>query len=232
MTEKTDPESPLAQARSAAASSDFAGKPHKKPRFALFVATAAGLGLLRKAPGTFGSLAGLILALLPCWVFEGMVEVVPLARGSNGTFYFVVSARHGDPFLWMQIGLAISLAVIGVWSANRAAEYWQQKDPPRVVIDEVSGQHLALLIGCGLPIWRRAAAQFAGKGLGLITLHSVLNWKYLLLGFILFRVFDIWKPSPARQAESLRGGWGIMSDDWIAGIYAGLGIWLARALGF
>ena len=58
-----------------------------------------------------------------------------------------------------------------------------------------------------------------------------LNWKYLLLGFILFRVFDIWKPFPARQAESLPGGWGIMADDWIAGIYAALGLWIARALG-
>ena len=67
--------------------------------------------------------------------------------------------------------------------------------------------------------------------LGLITLHSALNWKYLLLGFILFRVFDIWKPFPARQAESLPGGWGIMADDWIAGIYAAIGLWLARAAG-
>ncbi len=66
---------------------------------------------------------------------------------------------------------------------------------------------------------------------GLITMHSVLSWKYLLLGFILFRLFDIWKPFPARQAESLPGGWGIMTDDWIAGIYAAIGLWIARAAG-
>jgi len=58
-----------------------------------------------------------------------------------------------------------------------------------------------------------------------------LNWKYLLLGFILFRVFDIWKPFPVRQAESLPGGWGIMADDWVAGVYAAIGLWLARAAG-
>ncbi len=58
-----------------------------------------------------------------------------------------------------------------------------------------------------------------------------VNWKYLLLGLILFRVFDIWKPFPARQAESLPGGLGIMADDWIAGIYAALGLWIARAIG-
>jgi phosphatidylglycerophosphatase A len=53
----------------------------------------------------------------------------------------------------------------------------------------------------------------------------------LLVGFILFRLFDIWKPFPARQAESLPGGWGIMGDDWVAGIYAAIGLWLARAAG-
>jgi phosphatidylglycerophosphatase A len=58
-----------------------------------------------------------------------------------------------------------------------------------------------------------------------------LNWKYLLLGFILFRSFDIWKPFPVRQAESLPGGWGIMADDWLAAIYAAAGLWVARALG-
>jgi phosphatidylglycerophosphatase A len=67
--------------------------------------------------------------------------------------------------------------------------------------------------------------------LGLITFRSVLNWKYLVLGFILFRVFDIWKPFPARQAESLPGGWGIKADDRIAGVYAAIGLWLARAAG-
>ena len=75
----------------------------------------------------------------------------------------------------------------------------RRKDPQFVVIDEVSGQILA---------YRVAIAP--------------LNWKYLLLGFILFRVFDIWKPFPARQAESLPGGWGIMADDWVAGFYAAM----------
>ena len=58
-----------------------------------------------------------------------------------------------------------------------------------------------------------------------------LNWKYLLAGFILFRVFDIWKPFPARLAESLPGGLGIMADDWVAGVYAAVALALARQLG-
>ncbi|MGH9708027.1 MAG: phosphatidylglycerophosphatase A [Candidatus Acidiferrales bacterium] len=49
---------------------------------------------------------------------------------------------------------------------------------------------------------------------------------------MLFRVFDIWKPFPVRQAESLPGGWGIMADDWLAGIYAALILWGVHAIGF
>ena len=234
MTEKTDPAPSVVEAPSAAAlSSSAAAKPRKKPRFALFVATAAGLGYLPKAPGTFGSLAGLILAVLPYWVFYVVLILVLSTKRGNDSFFFVVSERHWDPFLWTQILLAISVAAIGVWSADRAAKFWRQDDPQRVVIDEVSGQHLALLIGCGVPIWWRSAPEFPWDALplGLVTVRAVLNWKYLLLGFILFRVFDIWKPFPARQAESLPGGWGIMTDDWVAGIYAGLGLWVARAFG-
>src|SRR5258708_13435083 len=57
---------------------------------------------------------------------------------------------------------------------------------------------------------------------GLFFALSLVNWKYLLLGFILFRVFDIWKPLPIRRLEKLPGGWGIMADDWMAGIYAAI----------
>jgi len=203
----------------------------RKPRLALFIATACGLGYIPVAPGTFGSLAGLALALLPWWSFLTISAAIIAAHGDT-SFFVSVSGRHADPFLWAQITLAVLAAAIGVWSANRAAHYWQQGDPQRVVIDEVSGQHLTLLLGCGVPIWWKSF-QFPPEGemLGLISIRSALNWKYLLLGFILFRVFDIWKPFPARQAESLPGGWGIMADDWIAGIYAAIGLWLARAAG-
>jgi phosphatidylglycerophosphatase A len=51
---------------------------------------------------------------------------------------------------------------------------------------------------------------------------TLLNWKYLLLGFLLFRLFDIWKPFPVRRLEKLPRGWGIMADDWMAGIYAAI----------
>jgi len=84
---------------------------------------------------------------------------------------------------------------------SRIARYAQVRDPQWIVINEVSGQ--------------------------LITYHLFflvmpLYWKTYLLGFILFRAFDIWKPFPARQLEQLSGGWGIMADDWMAGIYAAI----------
>jgi len=104
--------------------------------------------------------------------------------------------------------IALALAIFGVAAASGVAKFTGKTDPQIVVIDEVSGQFFAYLLAL-----------------------APLNWKYLLLGFILFRGFDVWKPFPARQAEALPGGWGIMADDWVAGIYAALGIWIARGMG-
>jgi len=205
----------------------------RKPRFALFIATACGLGYIPVAPGTWGSLAGLALALMPLWAFL-LFSFAYLAaqHGDAGYFVWFTFTSHLDPVFWMQIAVSVMIAGLGVWSATCAAAFWQQKDPQRVVVDEVSGQHLTLLLGCCVPVWWKTSQTVSSNYLvGAVSLESVLNWKYLLLGFILFRVFDIWKPFPARQAESLPGGWGIMADDWVAGVYAAIGLWLARAAG-
>jgi phosphatidylglycerophosphatase A len=198
--------------------------PKRKPLFALLIATACGLGYIPVAPGTFGSLAGVALALSAYQVLAAMgldIFQIIIVRGTQIDFLLII-----------QCVIAVFVAALGLWSAGRAGRYWQQKDPQRVVIDEVSGQHLALVLGSALPVWWRAPNSWAPPASGFITYQSPLGWKYMLLGFILFRAFDIWKPFPARQAESLPGGLGIMADDWIAAIYAALGIWLARALGW
>ncbi len=158
-----------------------------KPRLALAIATALGLGYLPKAPGTWGSLAGILIYALTLHYF-------PLPAASRT--------------LAVTAAVAVALGAGGVWAADRAANFAQRKDPQFVVIDEVSGQHLTYALAL-----------------------APLNWQYLLMGFILFRAFDIWKPFPARQAESLPGGLGIMADDWAAGLYAALGLWFARRLG-
>jgi phosphatidylglycerophosphatase A len=216
--------SPGAEIRSSDALTPPATVATRKPRFALFVATACALGYLPKAPGTYGSLAGLVLAILP-FAFNLITDL-----HINAISGLVI--RYGDPVIFLYCLFTIAIAAIGVWSANRAARFWAIKDPQRVVIDEVSGQYLTYFLGLApvlLPKVTTHNPDFVGYG--FLFVQKLLNWKYLLLGFILFRLFDIWKPFPARQAESLPGGWGIMADDWVAGIYAAIGLWIARAAG-
>src|SRR5690242_11892157 len=93
-----------------------------------------------------------------------------------GTVLLLQSAGFGRPAL-----LAISLILfpVAVWAATLTAKAFGRKDPGEVVVDEVLGQWVALL---GASIW---------------------NWQSYLAGFLLFRLFDIWKPQPVRRAESL-----------------------------
>ena len=219
---KTDP------AASSEASTSSSTATQRKPRFAIFIATAAGLGYFPKAPGTLGSLAGVAVSLLPWWIF-----VLAIAATGDLRIGGWAAGTEFDPFLICQCVLLIVIAAIGTLASNQVSVYWREKDPQRVVIDEVSGQHLALLLGCGVPVPLKVAQHVwtSLTPLGLVAIAAPINWKYLLLGFILFRLFDIWKPFPARQAESLPGGWGIMADDWIAGLYAAIGLWIARAAG-
>lgn len=186
-----------------------AGQP--KARIALVLATGFGVGYLPKAPGTFGSLLGVVLAwlvwltlhsvsLFNAFYFPPRLGASRVATSVSATFALEVGA------------LAVMISLLGVWAAGRTAIHLQKKDPQIVVVDEIAGQLVAYL---GLA----AGAMLAP------------NWKYLLAGFILFRVFDIWKPFPARLAESFPGGIGIMADDWVAGLYAALALALARQLG-
>lgn len=171
-----------------------------KSTTAAWIATSFGLGYIPVAPGTWGSLVGLILY----WMLNGYFRSAQIIL--SPAYFRSLPAAMNFAVIAAVVGLAI--AIVGVWSADHTAKSAGVKDPQFVVIDEVSGQHLTY-------------------ALALVP----LNWKYLLLGFILFRAFDIWKPFPARQAESLPGGLGIMADDWAAGLYAALGLWLARRLG-
>ena len=207
----------------------------RKPRFAIFIATACGLGYLPKAPGTFGSLGGILLTCLPWWAFVAISAAYINFKYEDAAVFVSVSSRFSqDPFFLVQVASALVVAGIGVWSASRAARFWEQKDPQRVVIDEVSGQHLTILLGCSIPVWWKPVTALVSGDVtvGIVGFHAaVLSWKYLLAGLILFRLFDIWKPFSVRQAESLPGGWGIMADDWVAAVYAGIGLWIARAVG-
>jgi phosphatidylglycerophosphatase A len=206
----------------------------RKPRISLAIATALGLGYIPKAPGTFGSLAGVALAFASPSLFDLAIGPAIDTHASLVRFFLVPAGDDWAavfPTLYFEIALLLLVAFVGVWTASRTAVYLGTEDPQIVVIDEVSGQYLTLVIGALWP-GRFEAIFHSGFGSPQQTFRWFpLNWKCVLAGFILFRVFDIWKPFPARQAESLPRGWGIMADDWIAGIYAGLGVLLLRAVG-
>ncbi len=207
--------------------------PPKKPRLALALATALGVGYMPKAPGTFGSLVGVATAYLSAVFFlrpTSVVGLFPLHPDSDAVLtdnhFLVPGSDIHNALLALPVFCALALlvlvAAIGVWSASRAAAYAGIEDPQFVVIDEVAGQHFALL----LPLIPIALPHFTAhmdfSVFAIFFALSLVNWKYLLLGFILFRVFDIWKPWPIRRLEKLPGGWGIMADDWMAGIYAAI----------
>jgi phosphatidylglycerophosphatase A len=207
--------------------------PQKKPRLALAIATALGVGYLPKAPGTFGSLVGVLTAVLSALFFlrptsiRGLFSLHPLTDAVFSDEHFLVpgSDIHNSVLglpLFCALGLFVLLGAIGVWSASRTADFSGIKDPQFVVIDEVAGQHLTLLLPL-IPIALPHLTEHLDPSTYAIFFTlSLINWKYLLLGFLLFRLFDIWKPFPVRQLEKLPRGWGIMADDWMAGIYAAI----------
>jgi phosphatidylglycerophosphatase A len=166
--------------------------PHSfKDYLALLIATC-GVGYLPLAPGTWGSLVG--------------IGVFTLVRSALMKVFFAVGPQHNFTLFHVVYGvIALELvvvaviALVGIWAATRTEMLSGRKDPGKVVIDEVAGQFIAL-----------------------IPVPFVLGsaWWPTILGFILFRIFDIVKPYPARRFESLESGLGIMADDIVAGAYA------------
>jgi phosphatidylglycerophosphatase A len=145
--------------------------PVSRSRFSWLIATFFGLGYAWPGPGTYASAITVLL-----WA----------------------TAARAVPAPWLLpvgIAAAVLITLAGIPVSTAVARESGRKDPGFVVIDEVSGQMIALL---GVP----------------------LNWKYLLVSFILFRSFDIVKPFPLRRLEKLPDGVGIMMDDVGAGLYA------------
>jgi len=201
----------------------------RKPRLALFIATACGLGYIPKAPGTFGSLAGVLVSLAPWW-WLNLPYSITWTRDHVSSDMFWPENFH-ERLLFLQVALTVLVGAIGAWAAHRAANFLAVKDPQKVIVDEVSGQQLTYLLGLMPLVSLTDIHNPDFLGFSALFAMKLLSWKYLLLGLILFRLFDIWKPFPVRQAESLPGGWGIMADDWVAAVYAGIGLWIARAVG-
>lgn len=125
------------------------------------------------------------------------VGYAPVAPGTFGSAAGLALWWLLPSAAFLQSGVILALFALGVWAATQAERHFGRADPGAVVIDEVLGTLVTLF------------------------LNPVGPWG-ALVGFLLFRLFDVVKPFPARQFERLPGGLGIMADDGMAGIYANL----------
>jgi phosphatidylglycerophosphatase A len=151
----------------------------------LWIAQGFGVGRIPVAPGTFGSLVGVI------WF--GLL---------------LVPAN-----LWIFIAGTIAGFGLSVWLCGEAEKILNQKDPGGVVLDEITAMPLCFAFWVGM--------SFSKTG-SLPRLDEILNartWPAVLGVFVAFRFFDVLKPWPVRQSQSLPGGWGVTVDDFLAAIY-------------
>lgn len=136
-------------------------------RLATFVASFGYIGYVPIAPGTAGSVGGLVV--------YGLVRLIDKD--------------------YLELSLLVMVVVVGVWASSVTERRLNKTDPGIIVIDEVAGMLMTLL-------WIQ------------------VTWTGAVVAFLAFRVFDIFKPFPARWAERLPGGWGVMTDDLVAAGYA------------
>jgi phosphatidylglycerophosphatase A len=145
---------------------------------------------------------------LAVWIAtSGGVGFFPVWPGTVGAAVglLVVAVLQRLPLAEAGLRVIVGLTAsgvfgLGVWAAGRAETFFGRCDPGPVVVDEVVGQMVTFL------------------------LCPAASWKVLLAGFALFRFFDVVKPFPAGRAEHLPAGWGIMTDDVVAGIYSMAGL--------
>lgn len=131
-----------------------------------------------------------------CYI--GYLPRIPGTLGSLAGLLIVGICAYFQMSASVYLLLILGLFWVGLVSSGAVAKVKNQTDPQIVVIDEVVGVMISVI--------------------GFLRLDAAI----LLLAFIFFRVFDIWKPFPIRKLETLPGGWGIMVDDLAAGVYAHL----------
>jgi inositol phosphorylceramide synthase catalytic subunit len=141
---------------------------------------------------------------LATWFGCGYSPVAPGTAGTLGALPLYLLVRGGGPMA--VLAAAVVVTVVGIWSGGVVADHSGKHDPQLVVIDEVAGVLLALAV---------APPTLAGAATAVV----------------LFRVFDITKLWPARRAERLPRGWGIVVDDIVAGVWAAAGVLVLRAAG-
>ena len=130
----------------------------------------------------------------------------PLVPGTMGTLlaipvFLLLSCIPSPVYEWT----IIAFFFLASWVSDKAQSHWGKKDDQRIVIDEIMGFFMAMM-------WLPKTALF------------------VTLGFVLFRLFDIVKPPPVRRLEQVRGGYGVVLDDVMAGIYANIVLQVIRII--
>ena len=161
--------------------------------------TTFGVGYLPLMPGTFGSLVGVAIYLL-FRLTETFLGSRFLEQGWN-------TLQISAWFHAANLIVFLVFCLLGIWASGRAVRLFQNKDPQKVVVDEVIGQ---LIVFMFIPF--------------------EAHWFYFVSGFLLFRLFDIWKPYPIDSLQNLPAGIGVCADDILAGVYGGTCLALLYAI--
>lgn len=173
---------------------------------AAVIATAFHSGRIRPMPGTWGS-------LFAVWLLVGLI--------------FAPKETTLDASMIPTILFAATVLVIplGIWASGAYARHTKKPDPSEVVIDEVAGMLVAssIVVAGFIALVIMDSATF--------TPLLILWVGYLAVIFLLFRIFDVWKPWIIGKADrNLKGGWGIMADDLLAGLFTGVVFWIIFAV--
>jgi phosphatidylglycerophosphatase A len=161
----------------------------------LWVAQGFGVGRIPVAPGTFGSLLGVL------WF--GL-----LLKTSN---------------LWLFVVGTIAGIALSVWLCGVAEKTLGQKDPGSVVLDEITALPVSFFAWVTIVLWQTGSLPSFAYFL------SPRTWPLTLGVFVASRFFDVAKPWPVHQSQSLPGGWGITVDDVLAAVYVNLVVLLVYA---
>jgi phosphatidylglycerophosphatase A len=161
----------------------------------LWIAQGFGVGRIPVAPGTFGSVVGVV--------------------------WFALLLLTGK--LWLVVAGTVAGIALSVWLCGVGEEILRQKDPQSVVLDEITAMPVCFLG------WLTVVAGRTGTLPSLEVFFSGRGWLQVLGAFALFRFFDVLKPWPVRQSQSLPGGWGVTIDDVLAAVYVNLVVLLVYA---